>query len=221
MERPNINAEAREVGSKGINRRLRLEGKIPAVLYGHGEVGQGLTVNAKEIGLKIRSQGANALYDLVVSGQSDPVVVMVKDFQINPLSRKLTHVDLLKINLAEKVIVKIAVKLVGKALGQTKGGIVDQAKRELSVRCLPAKIPQVIEIDITNLDMGSAIHMKDLKLPEGVEISQQEANETVVSVVTVKEEKPAEVAAAPEAAAPAAGAAPAKGAAPAAKADKK
>ncbi len=228
MERQNISAEPREVGSKGVNRRLRLEGKIPAVLYGHGEAGRGLTVNAKEIGLKIRAQGANALYDLVVTGQNDPVVVMVKDFQINPLSRKLTHVDLLKINLADKVTVKIAVKLLGKAVGQAKGGIIDQSKREITVRCLPTKIPAFIEVDITNLDMGHAIHMKDLKLPEGVELPHQETNETVVSIVTVKEEKPAEATATPEAAAaPAAGAAApsaapaAKGATPAAKGDKK
>ena len=219
MERQNISAEPREVGSKGINRRLRTEGKIPAVLYGHGEKGRGLTINAKDIGLKMRAQGSNALYDLKVAGENDAVVVMVKDFQIDTLSRKLTHVDLLKINLAEKVIIKVPVHLVGKAIGQAKGGIVDQARREVSVRCLPTKIPQAIDIDITGLDMGHAIHMKDLKLPEGVEVPSQEANETIVSIVAVKEEKPAEAAAATEAA-PAAGAAPAaapaKGAAPAA-----
>ena len=227
MERPDIIAELRAVGSKGVNRRLRVEGKIPAVLYGHGESGRGLTINAKELGLKIRAQGENALYDLKVAGQSDAVVVMVKDFQINPLSRKLTHVDLLKINMTDKVTVKVTIHLMGKALGQTKGGIVDQARREITVRCLPTKIPHAIDVDITNLDMGHAIHLRDLKLPEGVEIPQQEANETVVSIVTVKEEKPAEVVVAPEvaaaAAAPAAGAPAAKGAAaaPAAKGGEK
>lgn len=218
MERQNISAEPREVGSKGVNRRLRIEGKIPAVLYGHGEKGRGLTINAKDIGLKMRAQGSNALYDLKVTGENEAVVVMVKDFQIDTLSRKLTHVDLLKINLAEKVIIKVPVHLVGKAVGQAKGGIVDQARREVSVRCLPTQIPQAIDVDITNLDMGHAIHLKDLKLPEGVEVPAQEANETIVSIVAVKEEKPAEAAATTEAtpAATPAAAAPAKGAAPAA-----
>ena len=120
---------------------------------------------------------------------------MLKEFQIDPISRYITHVDLLKIDLKQKVTVQIPLHVTGKSVGVEKGGVVDQPRRELEVRCLPGNIPEKIDIDITALDMGDSIHVNDLKLPEGVE-APHEVNFAIVSIVAPRQEEP-EAAAAP------------------------
>lgn len=203
MEKLKIKAETREVGKKGLNRRLRKDGFIPAVLYGHGDDPMALSVNSKEFTTKIKALGLNVLIELDVPGGSqNPHVVMLKDYQTDSLKRKITHIDLLKINLKEKVTVKIPLKLVGKAVGLAKGGLVEQARRELEVECLPGNIPEVIEVDITELDVGSSLHINQIKLPHGVEVPH-DVDFAIVSIVVPREEKVEE----PAAAAPAEGAA--------------
>jgi large subunit ribosomal protein L25 len=213
MERVTIKAEARDVGKKGVNRRLRDAGLIPAVLYGKGEQPRGLAVNAKEFTHLMKgSAGTNALIHLTLAGRSEkePLVVMLKDYQVDSISRRITHIDLLKIDLKEKVTVKIPIHLTGKSIGVTKGGLVEQPLRELEVKCLPGNIPGAIEVDITPLDLGDSLHVNELKLPEGVELSH-EVDFAVVSIVAPKEEEVAPPPAAAEAA-PVAEGAPAAGA---------
>lgn len=190
MERLKVNAGLREVGKKGINRRLRREGLIPAILYGQGEKPLTISVQAKEFTTMIKKAGLNALIELVIEGdkKKTPLVVMLKDYQTDPFRQILTHIDLLKINLQEKVTVKIPLKMTGKAVGVTKGGLVEQTRRELEVKCLPGNIPEEIEIDISALDMGDSLHLKDIHLPEGVE-SVVEAESVLVSIVAPKEEE--------------------------------
>jgi large subunit ribosomal protein L25 len=215
MERLKVKAEVRETGKKGVNRRLRGMGLVPAILYGHGEKGRALSVNGKEFTNLMKGVGGtNALIDLeLAGGAKEPVVVMLKDFQTDTISHKITHIDLFKINLKEKVTVKIPLHVVGKSIGVGKGGLVEQSRREMEVTCLPDRIPDSIEVDITNLDMGNSIHATELKLPEGVELPQG-SDFSVVSIVAPQEE---EVVAAPVEVAAVAGAAPAAGgAAPAA-----
>lgn len=227
MERVTIKAEVREVGRKGINNRLRQGGLIPAVLYGKGEKAVGLVVNAKEFtSLMKGTAGTNALIHLEMAegAKKEPVVVMLKDFQTDTITRKITHIDLLKINMKEKVTVKIPVHLTGKSIGVTKGGLIEQARREIEAKCLPGNIPDSIEVDITHLDMGQSLHLNELKLPEGIEVPH-DADFAIVSIVTPREEEAAPAAAAaevPAEGAPAAGAAPAAPApAPEAKGEKK
>ncbi len=216
MEKLKIKADAREVGKKGVNRRLRKDGFIPAVLYGHGENPLALSVNSKEFTTKIKALGLNVLIELDVPGGSqNPHVVMLKDYQTDSLKRKITHIDLLKINLKEKVTVKIPLKIVGKAIGLAKGGLVEQARRELEVHCLPSNIPDVIEVDITELDVGSSLHMNQIKLPHGVE-APHDVDFAIVSIVVPREEVVEEpAAAAPVEGAVAAGAGATTAAAPA------
>lgn len=227
MEQVTIKAERRDVGKKGLNRRIRKDGFLPAVLYGQKDQPQGLQVNTKEFtNLMKGASGLNVLINLVIGGESSPVVVMLKDYQTDTLKHTLTHIDLLKIDLKAKVAVHVPIHVSGKAVGIGKGGIVELLRRDIEVRCLPTKIPAQIEVDITNLDLGQSIHVNELPLPEGVEIPQG-AEYALVSVVTPKvEEAPAvvEAAAVPAegAVAPAAGAAPAAGEAKASdKGDKK
>ena len=227
MERQTIKAESREVGKKGGNRRLRASGFIPAVLYGRGSGGVGLAVHAKTVTLSLRAQGTNALYDLEVNGSKEPV--LVKDYQIDALTQKLTHLDFLKIDAHEKISIKVPIKIVGKAAGIAEGGILDLLRRDIDVKCTADHIPENIEIDVTSLELGRVLHVNEITFPKGVEIPAN-AKYPLISITVPKEEKGPEVAvaatdaaatpAAPAAGAPAAGAAPAA-AAPAAKKDAK
>ncbi|HEX5036517.1 MAG TPA: 50S ribosomal protein L25 [bacterium] len=207
MERLKVAAEVREGGKKGITRRLRKDGRIPAVLYGRGEKPVNLSLHAKEFTHMMKgSAGTNALIDLTVTGEkAGQLVVMVKDFQTDILRHAISHVDLLKIDMTQKISVKIPVHIVGKAVGVVNGGLIELVNRDIEVRCLPGNIPEKIDVDITPLDIGNSFHTKDLKLPDGVE-AVTGADQTIVSIVTPRE----------EVAAPAAEAAPAEGAAAAA-----
>lgn len=209
MEKIKIKADIREVGKKGLNRRLRRDGFVPAILYGKKENPLGLVIGAKEFTALMKgASGINVLMDLEVAGEKSASVVMLKDYQTDALTHKITHIDLLKIDLKEKVTVKIPLHLTGKSVGATQGGLIEQSRRELEITCLPGNIPDKIDVDITGLDIGNSLHVKDLKLPLGVEIPHG-VDFTIVSIVAPKEEEAAPVAAAVEGAVEGAAAAPA------------
>jgi large subunit ribosomal protein L25 len=154
------------------------------------------------------------------NGQSEEVTAMVRDAQIDPMSQRLVHVDFLRVDLDEEVHVDVPLVLTGKAVGITNGGNLHQSSHVIPVAAKPAAIPTKIEVDVTALDIGHALHASDLKLPPGVR-STLDPREAIASVVAPKVEKAEEAAAAPvEGAVPAEGAAAAApgaaGAAPAA-----
>lgn len=216
MERIKISAAEREAGKKGSNRRLRKEGMIPAVLYGKGEKAANLSVNSKELTRQLKgASGTNVLIDLELTNHKD-LVVMLKDFQTDILKHAITHVDFLKINLKEKVTIRVPIHVTGKAIGIEKGGLLEMVNREIEIRCLPTQIPSKIDVDITPLDIGTSIHVKELTLPEGVEVHMPPET-TVVAIVAPREE----VAAPAPAAEAAAGAVPAAGEAAPAEGEKK
>ncbi|MBI2082624.1 MAG: 50S ribosomal protein L25 [Deltaproteobacteria bacterium] len=225
IEKQAIKAEVREVGRKGILQELRNKGKVPAVLYGHDLEAVSFSVDGKELTRVIRGGGMNALIELQLAGYKGkgPLVVMIKDFQTDVVTHKMIHIDFLRVDMKEKLAVKVPVRLIGKAAGVEQGGLIEQSTRELEVKCLPGNIPEFLEIDISALNLGDSLHVTDLKLPEGVE-APKDVNITIVSVVAPKEEKAEEAAAAPvegAAAAPAEGAAEASGAAGEAKGEAK
>lgn len=209
MQRLKIAAEAREAGRKGANRRLRKDGRIPAVLYGRGEKPMNLSVPTKEFTHMMKgTSGMNALIDLTLSGdKGGQLVVMVKDYQTDVLRHVISHLDFLKIDLTQKIVVKVPIHVVGKSVGVVNGGLIELVHREIEVRCLPTNIPEKIDVDITPLDIGNSYHTRDLNLPPDVE-AVTGAEMTVVSIVTPREEVeapaveavPAEGAAAPAAA---------------------
>lgn len=218
MERVSLEAEVRtECGTRGV-KRLRRFGKVPAVLYGHKVSGVGLAIDALTVEKLFGHEGFHGIIDLKVKGDatlgqsSEPLLVLVKDYQADKLTRYLTHIDFYKVDLKEKVTVQIPIHVEGVAPGVKAGGVIDISRRELTVRCLPHVIPDYIAVDISTLNIGDSIHVKDLKVPEGVEI-EAETNFTIVAVAVPAKEEEAPVAAAPEGAAPAEGAVPAEGAA--------
>jgi large subunit ribosomal protein L25 len=194
-------ATRRPEGGKGPSRRLRSSGKIPAVAYGGDLQATALAISPKEL-TKILSgeHGLNTVVELEVEGGPN-LHALVVDYQIHPVSRAILHADFKKIDLDKPVDVEVKLELVGKSLGVTQGGELHQIFRKLPVRCRPAQIPVKLVHDVTEVGLDQSAHVKDLKLPEGVEVLLP-PERTFAAVYTAKkrkEDEEAEAAAAPAA----------------------
>lgn len=203
-----LDATVRNAGGKGPSRRLRAEGKMPAVAYGAGEEALPLAVSPKELGRILGGErGLNTVIELKVPGQAS-MATLVVDYQIHPVTRAFLHADFKKIDLDKPVDVEVKLELTGRPVGVTMGGELNQVFRKLPVRCLPASIPVKLTHDVTEVALDGVVHVQDLKLPEGVQ-ALLPPERTVAAVVSKKKRKDEEDAAAkPEgagAAAPAAG----------------
>jgi large subunit ribosomal protein L25 len=231
MDFAKVNVEVRSNTGKGGSRKVRASGKVPGVVYGRKAEPITVTFNEKELlGSLDKDKRRNTVLTLSITGggKSEEVTAMVREAQVNPLSRRLVHVDFLRVDLDAEVHVTVPLVLIGKAIGTTNGGNLHQSMHVIPVAAKPAAIPTKLEVDVSALDIGDALHVSDLKLGEGVR-ALLDPRDAIASVVAPKAEKveaeavpvegavPAEGAAG--AAAPAAGAAPAadaKGGAPAA-----
>ncbi|MDI1429357.1 50S ribosomal protein L25/general stress protein Ctc [Polyangium sorediatum] len=218
MEIIKLSATRRQESGKGPSNRLRRTGNIPAICYGKGLEAFPVAVSPKALLEVLKSaHGKNSVIELAVEG-SDKLTVMVRDYGYHPISRELVHADFLQVKLDQPVDVEIPVRCVGKSKGVAGGGILQQIFRNLPIRCLPEKIPALVEIDISELDLGDTVKAGAVPLPEGVKTRLPEDQTVVVVAIPEKGEEGAAAApgapGAPAAAAPAAGA---KGAAPAAK----
>jgi len=210
--------ESRASTGKGAARKLRAAGRIPAVLYGQGKASLPLTIDPRALEKVLRSGGANALLDLTVEGRPElgSPVALVKELQRHPIRGTIVHADLYQVDLTRTVEVEVPVHLVGKAKGLDFGGILEHSLREIALECLPRSIPAAIEVDITNMELGDVIHVRDLVLPAGVSLLTDPDLGVVHVALPAAEETPV-VAAAEGAAAPATGEAAGAAATPAAK----
>jgi large subunit ribosomal protein L25 len=203
-------ADGRTGTGKGHARRLRREGKIPAVAYGKELAATLLAVSPKEVLQILESdRGQNAVIEMsVTAGQK--LLVMIRDYTYHPVDRDLEHVDFVQVKLDKAVEVEVPLVYTGKAAGVVAGGIVRQVYRKVPVACLPDRIPLKIEIDITHLGMSEHVATKDLKLGEGV-TARLAPEQTLIAIVAPEKERAEDVAAAavPGAAAAAGAAAPA------------
>lgn len=203
--------EAREATGKGAARKLRAAGRIPAVLYGRGRDSLPLALDPRALDRILRAQGANTLLDLTVEGRPEltDTVALVKELQRDPLRGEIVHADLYQVDLTRAVEVEVPIHLVGKPRGLEFGGILEHTLREVSLECLPRSIPDAIEVDISQLELGDVLHVRDLPLPEGVALLSDPDLGVVLIAAPAAEAAPAEAAAAPaEGAAPAAAEAP-------------
>lgn len=196
MAELNLEVTRREGTGKGIARRLRVDGKVPAVVYGAHREAVPITVDRKAVTELIQKSqhGIRSIFLLKMSGTDQSRHAMIKDIQINPISRKLTHIDFVRVLMDEKVRVAIPVHVSGLALGVKEGGILDFQVRELHVECLPGQIPDTIDIDVTPLGAHDYYRIADLKLPEGVKVLD-DPERVVVGVTQLRaevEEVPAE-----------------------------
>ncbi len=205
-----IIAKAREGKfNKNAARRVRVAGKIPAVLYGSGHDPVAVELDPKQISRILYSEtGANTILDVEVAGQP-ATKAMIVDFQREPIKDKLIHIDMKRIALDKVLHVRVRVKLLGIPIGvKTEGGVLDQVLREVEIECLPADIPGHIDVDVSELGMHQVIRVSGLPHSDKIKYLTSE-DATVAHVVTIREE----VVATPEAVE---GAAAVPGAAPAA-----
>jgi len=213
-----LNADKRQGKGKGPARRLRAQKLIPAVVYGLEKAPTHLSVDPKLLEKAIATPHKFNTLITLKTADGDKLVLF-KDYQVDPVTRKLLHADFLEVTLDKPVKVEVPVVTVGKAEGVTAGGILSIAAHEVVVEALPAKIPAQIEVDVTLIKIGGSLHISAVKAPEGCKFKF--STDYVVAFVAVpeKEEVVAAVAAVPGAEGAAAvpgapGAAPAAGAAP-------
>ena len=220
IERLELEVSLRDGRGKSVTRKLRAQGKVPAVVYGSGIEPTPIVVES--LGLaKVLRGGVNALVDLKGAKAIEGKPVLVKEVQRDPLSRKVVHCDLYAVNLKARIDVEVPLHFVGIPRGVAlDGGVLEPLLRTLEVSTMPLSIPESIEVDVSNLGIGDAIHVRDLLLPPDV-ILKTDADVTVTHVVTPRLEEVAAPVAAVEGAeaVPGAEAAPAADAAKAPKAD--
>jgi large subunit ribosomal protein L25 len=200
MAEINLEVVRREDAGKGVARKLRQNGKIPAVVYGGHRDSVAITVDRKSISELIHKSehGVRSIFLLKMSGTDQQRHAMIKDIQINPISRKMTHIDFVRVVMDEVVRVTVPVHVVGIAKGvKTGGGLLDFQVRELHIECLPNAIPDSIDIDVTALDGHEYLRISDIKLPAGVKI-HDDPERVVVGVTHAKAEPVEETAAVAE-----------------------
>lgn len=183
----NLSAQARTETGKNSNNRLRAAGFIPAVMYSHGTA-ENIQINKKEFGSVFGKKiSASVIIDLDVSGKGKSHV-FVKEFQLDPVSDEVVHLDFYKITEGEKIRTSVPLIIVGTAAGARLGGVFEVIDRVLHVECLPTELPEKIEIDVSNLQIGEGIHVKDIKGPASLKILL-DPEHVVAHVTTVKEEE--------------------------------
>jgi large subunit ribosomal protein L25 len=187
-----VAAEPREKRGKNAARQLRLAGKIPAVLYGNNEGAVSLAVSPKQLTSILHSAtGHNTIFTLAFL-DSKTASVMLKDWQFEPIKGHLLHADLVRIAMDKVLQVNVPITAIGEAKGvKLEGGIFEFVMREVEVECLPADIPGHIDIDISELSIGSNFRVSDLKASPRIKILS-EPELVIAHVITPKEEKVAE-----------------------------
>ncbi len=176
--------------NKNAARRVRVAGKIPAVLYGSGHDPIAVEVEPKQISRILFSEtGHNTIFDVEIAGQP-AAKAMIVDWQREPINDKLIHIDLKRIALDKVLRVKVRVKLLGIPVGvKTAGGILDQVMREVEIECLPSDIPGHVDLDVSALEMYWALRVSDLPHSDKIKYLNA-ADATVAHVVSIREEAP-------------------------------
>ncbi len=181
-----ITAEARESTGKGVARKLRQTGRIPAVLYGKNQDGVSLSLDSYELNQLLSTAGAKtSVLELEVKdgGKGPRKNVLIKEVQKHPYKDLILHMDLLEIAMDEVISVMVPIETVGTAKGvRIDGGILEMKRRELEIACLPNIIPDTITIDISELEIGDTVHVEEVIVADGITISH-DTNFTILTVV--------------------------------------
>ena len=157
--------QLRSETGKGAARRLRSRQMVPAIVYGPKMESVSVAVSSKRMEKLLRDMGEESrLLTLSIEGDGEPSTkqVLIREIQVHPSRRRFLHVDFYEVPMDHPIVVVVPVELVGESIGVKKGGTVDVVRRTVSVRCLPGEIPEKIEVDIKQLDLGGAIHVGDL-----------------------------------------------------------
>ncbi|MBI3649379.1 MAG: 50S ribosomal protein L25/general stress protein Ctc [Actinobacteria bacterium] len=182
MAETKLKAERRQEKGKGAARKLRAAGRVPGVLYGHGQEAIPLSVDARELlHLFHQAASANVLVDLMVDGKTH--LTIPREVQRDHIRSRFVHVDFLAVRRDETITVNVEIVEVGEAPGVKAGGVIEHHLRELHVECFPQDVPERIEADVSGLDIGDMLHVSDLAVPKGVSVLTN-PEEAVLSVIT-------------------------------------
>jgi len=162
-----LEAEVRTDLGKGASRRLRHANKVPAILYGEGQEPVSLTLEHKSV---FRSQQEEAFYSHVLTINIDgkPVECLLKDMQRHPYKQVVMHLDFLRIDATHAVHINAPIHFINEEVAEKKGGKIAHNVNEIAISCLPADIPEFIEVDVAGLEVGQTLHLSDITLPKGV-----------------------------------------------------
>jgi large subunit ribosomal protein L25 len=190
LEQINLRAQVRKTTGNGPARVLRRQGRIPAILYGPKTDPIMLSIDNKEFEqiVKKTSIGSALLKLEIKNGQTGARSAMVKELQTHPVTGQFLHVDFYEVDLTSKINAMVPVTVTGKSKGVEDGGILQIVRRELEVFCLPTAIPESVEVDISELEIGGAIHVSEIALPGDVELPE-DVDFTVITVLAPKVEE--------------------------------
>lgn len=197
MATPKLTAQPRPDTGKSSSKKMRREGKIPAVLYGKKQESLSLFLDGKDVSHLLATPGVTTnVLDLEInqSGKNVKKNVLVKKIQKHPYRDQILHMDFLEVAMDKEITVLVPIEVTGESRGVKEGGILELKRRELEVTCLPGRIPHTIVIDTTPLMIGDVVHVKDITPPEGVQIAH-ETNFPLLSIVVPAAEVAAEAAA--------------------------
>ncbi|MBT3513161.1 MAG: 50S ribosomal protein L25/general stress protein Ctc [Nitrosomonadales bacterium] len=168
-----INAIVRELKGTGASRRLRHAGKTPGVLYGGDKEAISLEIDSKELFMQFRHEAFHAsILTLNLAGKKEAVIL--RDFQMHPVRNNIVHIDFQRINENEKISVKVPFHFINEETApgvKLEGGLISHIMTEIDISCLPKDLPQYIEVDMGALSIGDSIHLSEVKVPEGVELT--------------------------------------------------
>jgi large subunit ribosomal protein L25 len=194
MATATLAAELRNETGKGVARKLRAAGRVPAVVYGHNREPQGLSLDARDLGRVLDRVSASSVFELAMGAA--PVRALIREIQRHPVKRTLVHVDFQELVAGEQVTLRVPLVFVGTAVGvREQGGLLEELTRELEISADPSSIPDHIDVDVSALTIGHPLHVRDLVLPSGV-TTLTDAGTTVVQVAAPRTEEPAPAAAA-------------------------
>jgi large subunit ribosomal protein L25 len=177
-----LSATPRAETGKGVARKLRAAGQVPAVIYGHKRSPQSLAINARDLDrLLARISAANTVVELSLDGAT--LRTLIREIQRHPFKRQVLHVDFQELVAGETVTVKVPLVLVGTADGvRSGGGVLDQVLYSLEIECDPGSIPNHIDVDVSAVGLGESLHVRDLTLPGGLTV----LDDPDASVLTVQ-----------------------------------
>ena len=190
-------ADYREDQGKGASRRLRREGKIPAIIYGAGRPARSLTLDHNQVAHQLENESFySSILSIKIAEKSQPVIL--KNIQRHPSKRQIMHLDLQRIVEDEKIKMNVPIQYTGQdiAIGvKEDGGTVTKITNDVEVTCLPKDLPEYLEVDISELGLNEMLYMSDIKIPDGVEIvglvhddEEQQQQQPIVSIQIIKEE---------------------------------
>jgi large subunit ribosomal protein L25 len=195
-----LDARVRDERGKNAARRLRAAGLVPVTVYGGGKETTSTTIVKREFTALLRRHGRNMIFTLNVDGAGTPV--KIAEMQLDPVKGTLVHADLMRISLTEKSKFEVRIKITGEAEGvKQNGGILDVVTHSIEVRCLPGDLPSEIEADVSGLNIGDHLSLKDLNLSDKIEVLD-DPDTVIATVGAPRVEEPVEVATAEPAAEP-------------------